>query len=41
MTAMQEPARIRGMFAAIARTYDPLNHLLSLNQDKGWRRFTV
>jgi len=38
---MQEPARIRGMFAAIARTYDPLNHLLSLNQDKGWRRFTV
>src|SRR6185436_9330416 len=40
-TAMQEPARIRGMFASIARTYDPLNHLLSLNQDKGWRRFTV
>jgi demethylmenaquinone methyltransferase / 2-methoxy-6-polyprenyl-1,4-benzoquinol methylase len=41
MHAMQEPARIRGMFAAIARTYDPLNHLLSLNQDRGWRRFTV
>jgi len=40
-TAMQEPARIRGMFAAIARTYDPLNHVLSLNQDKGWRRFMV
>src|ERR1051325_1718206 len=40
-TALQEPARIRGMFASIARTYDPLNHLLSLNQDKGWRRFTV
>lgn len=40
-TAMQEPARIRGMFASIARTYDPLNHLLSLNQDKGWRRFAV
>ena len=39
--AMQEPARIRGMFAAIARTYDPLNHLLSLNQDKGWRRLTA
>lgn len=38
---MQEPARIRGMFAAIAGTYDPLNHLLSLNQDKSWRRFTV
>jgi demethylmenaquinone methyltransferase/2-methoxy-6-polyprenyl-1,4-benzoquinol methylase len=41
MHAMQEPARIRGMFAAIARTYDPLNHLLSFNQDRGWRRFTV
>jgi demethylmenaquinone methyltransferase/2-methoxy-6-polyprenyl-1,4-benzoquinol methylase len=41
MQAMQEPARIRGMFAAIAPTYDPLNHLLSLNQDKGWRRFAA
>jgi demethylmenaquinone methyltransferase / 2-methoxy-6-polyprenyl-1,4-benzoquinol methylase len=41
MQAMQEPARIRGMFAAIARTYDPLNHVLSMNQDKSWRRFTV
>src|SRR5687767_3415583 len=41
MHAMQEPARIRGMFAAIARTYDPLNHVLSLNQDRSWRRFTV
>jgi demethylmenaquinone methyltransferase/2-methoxy-6-polyprenyl-1,4-benzoquinol methylase len=40
-TAMQEPARIRGMFTAIARTYDPLNHVLSMNQDKAWRRFTV
>src|ERR1051325_3321633 len=40
-TALQEPARIRGMFAAIAKTYDPLNHVLSMNQDKGWRRFTV
>lgn len=38
---MQEPARIRGMFAAIAGTYDVLNHVLSLNQDKGWRRFAV
>jgi demethylmenaquinone methyltransferase/2-methoxy-6-polyprenyl-1,4-benzoquinol methylase len=41
MAAMQEPARIRGMFAAIAGTYDLLNHLLSFNQDKGWRRFTA
>ncbi len=38
---MQEPARIRGMFAAIAGTYDTLNHVLSLNQDRGWRRFAV
>jgi demethylmenaquinone methyltransferase/2-methoxy-6-polyprenyl-1,4-benzoquinol methylase len=41
MSAMQEPARIRGMFAAIAGTYDFLNHLLSLNQDKAWRRACV
>jgi demethylmenaquinone methyltransferase/2-methoxy-6-polyprenyl-1,4-benzoquinol methylase len=38
---MQEPARIRGMFASIAGTYDVLNHVLSLNQDKGWRRFAA
>ena len=41
MQPMQEPARIRGMFAAIAGTYDVLNHVLSLNQDKGWRTFAV
>src|SRR3990172_429230 len=41
MQPMQEPARIRGMFAAIADTYDLLNHLLSANQDRAWRRFTV
>jgi demethylmenaquinone methyltransferase / 2-methoxy-6-polyprenyl-1,4-benzoquinol methylase len=41
MPALQEPARIRGMFAAIAGTYDALNHLLSFNQDKGWRRVAV
>lgn len=29
------------MFAEIAPTYDRLNHLLSLNIDKRWRRFTV
>ena len=40
-TSMQEPARIRGMFAAIAGTYDVLNLVLSLNQDKGWRKFAV
>jgi demethylmenaquinone methyltransferase/2-methoxy-6-polyprenyl-1,4-benzoquinol methylase len=29
--------RIRGMFGAIAPSYDLLNHLLSLNVDKYWR----
>jgi demethylmenaquinone methyltransferase/2-methoxy-6-polyprenyl-1,4-benzoquinol methylase len=29
------------MFSAIAGTYDCLNHLLSFNQDKGWRRAAV
>lgn len=32
---------VRAMFAEIAPTYDRLNHLLSLNIDKRWRRFTV
>jgi demethylmenaquinone methyltransferase/2-methoxy-6-polyprenyl-1,4-benzoquinol methylase len=29
------------MFASIARRYDLLNHLLSLNIDRSWRRFTA
>lgn len=33
--------RVRRMFAAIAPRYDLLNHLLSLNVDRFWRRFTV
>ncbi|MFO0959980.1 MAG: ubiquinone/menaquinone biosynthesis methyltransferase [Isosphaeraceae bacterium] len=33
--------RVRAMFASIARRYDLLNHLLSLNIDKSWRRFTT
>lgn len=33
--------RVRRMFAGIARRYDLLNHLLSLNIDKSWRRFTA
>ena len=33
--------RVRAMFAAIARRYDLLNHLLSLNIDRSWRAFTV
>src|SRR5689334_6235203 len=31
-------ARIRRMFDGIAPKYDLLNHLLSLNTDKAWRR---
>lgn len=34
-------ARVRTMFASIAHRYDLLNHLLSCNIDRLWRRFTV
>jgi demethylmenaquinone methyltransferase/2-methoxy-6-polyprenyl-1,4-benzoquinol methylase len=33
--------RVRRMFGSIARRYDLLNHLLSLNIDRRWRRFTT
>src|SRR4051812_3849401 len=33
--------RVRRMFGSIARRYDFLNHLLSLNIDRSWRRFTT
>src|SRR4051812_36176437 len=33
--------RVRSMFASIAGRYDFLNHLLSLNIDRSWRRFTT
>src|ERR671921_3004205 len=33
--------RVRAMFASIAWRYDLLNHLLSLNIDRSWRRFTT
>lgn len=32
---------VRGIFAAIAPRYDLLNHLLSLNADRRWRREAV
>lgn len=35
---MQHAASIREMFSRIAPRYDLLNHLLSLNIDKRWRR---
>ena len=34
-------AQVRSMFAEIAPRYDFLNHALSLNVDKRWRRFLV
>jgi len=34
-------ARIRSMFASIAPWYDTLNHLLSFNIDRSWRRRTT
>ena len=33
--------RVRSMFAEIAPRYDLLNHTLSLNFDKRWRRFAI
>ncbi len=44
MTAVstsKQPARIAGMFDAIARRYDRLNHLLSAGLDRAWRRRAV
>lgn len=37
----EKRAYVRGIFAAIATRYDFLNHLLSLNSDKRWRRQAV
>lgn len=38
---MQDKNEIGKLFDGIAGTYDGLNHLLSLNIDKSWRRKTV
>ncbi|MBI3263935.1 MAG: bifunctional demethylmenaquinone methyltransferase/2-methoxy-6-polyprenyl-1,4-benzoquinol methylase UbiE [Acidobacteria bacterium] len=37
----KDPARIAGMFDAIARRYDLLNHLLSAGLDRSWRRRAI
>jgi len=35
---MEHASRVREMFAKISARYDLLNHLLSVNMDKRWRR---
>jgi demethylmenaquinone methyltransferase/2-methoxy-6-polyprenyl-1,4-benzoquinol methylase len=37
----EKRAYVRGIFSAIAPRYDLLNHLLSLNSDRRWRRQAV
>lgn len=41
VSTSREPARIAGMFDAIAGRYDTLNHLLSAGRDRAWRRRAV
>jgi demethylmenaquinone methyltransferase/2-methoxy-6-polyprenyl-1,4-benzoquinol methylase len=40
-TEEQAARYVRGMFGRVARRYDLLNHLLSLNVDRWWRARTV
>jgi demethylmenaquinone methyltransferase/2-methoxy-6-polyprenyl-1,4-benzoquinol methylase len=37
----KSPDRVRQMFGEIAPRYDRMNHLLSMNVDRWWRRVTV
>jgi demethylmenaquinone methyltransferase/2-methoxy-6-polyprenyl-1,4-benzoquinol methylase len=41
VSTSKEPARIAGMFDAIARRYDTLNRVLSAGLDRRWRRRAV
>jgi demethylmenaquinone methyltransferase/2-methoxy-6-polyprenyl-1,4-benzoquinol methylase len=41
VSVSKEPARIAGMFDAIARRYDTLNHLLSAGMDRRWRQRAI
>ena len=41
VSTSKEPARIAGMFDAIARRYDTINHVLSAGLDRRWRRLAV
>ena len=41
MSQLQKKEYVRNMFAGISKRYDLLNHLLSLEKDKYWRRFGV
>jgi demethylmenaquinone methyltransferase / 2-methoxy-6-polyprenyl-1,4-benzoquinol methylase len=41
VSVSKDPGRIAGMFDAIARRYDTLNHLLSAGLDRRWRRRAV
>jgi demethylmenaquinone methyltransferase/2-methoxy-6-polyprenyl-1,4-benzoquinol methylase len=41
VSTSRSPARIAGMFDAIAGRYDFLNHALSVGLDRGWRRRAI
>lgn len=41
MSQLQKKENVRNMFAGISKRYDFLNHLLSFEKDKYWRRFAV